>query len=354
MQDSELFEFLKNQNTLLNETITSLQSTIIELRKEIKELREANLEVVNSLNIQIEELTRKLKEAEDNLNTDSHNSNFPPSTDIFGKTSKKKEKNDEASKIKQTQSMRKASGQKAGGQPRHTGSTKVINHVNNVQRHCNSKCQNCANFLNCLKNFAKVENEKRYTIDIIISTNITEHQIVTFSKCPISGETLTGDFPEGVNSHMQYGNNLSSFIVLLNHLGLSCKRIQDLVSNSFNINLSQGTIINKINKCADIMKEAVEDIIKPGLCNSNRVHFDETSVNSNNKRLWVHSSSNDNYTYLTLNQKRGKEGIDHNGVLKSMKIGSYAIHDCWGSYLPYKNVRHVLCNKYCFYKVSSL
>ena len=242
--------------------------------------------------------------------------------------------------------MRRSSGQKAGGQSGHSGFTKVIKHVDYVEKHCNSKCNGCPNYLNCLNKLAKIEHEKRFTVDIIVKSNIIEHQIVNISKCPISGETLKGDFPKGVNSHMQYGNNLSSFIVLLNHLGLSCNRIQDLVSDSFNINLSQGTIINKINKCADIMKEAVEDVIKPGLRNSLIVHADETGVNVNSKKMWVHSSSNNDYTYLTLNQRRGKDGINHNGVIGNMKSSSYVVHDCWGSYFSYKNVQHILCNQH--------
>ena len=55
----------------------------------------------------------------------------------------------------------------------------------------------------------------------------------------------------------------------------------------------------------------------------------------------VHNASQANYTFQTVNKKRGQEGIDANGVIGKSK--DIAVHDCWGSYFKYTNVTHAVC-----------
>ncbi|MEG0855491.1 MAG: transposase [Terrisporobacter sp.] len=48
--------------------------------------------------------------------------------------------------------------------------------------------------------------------------------------------------------------------------------------------------------------------IKELTINSSIVNFDETGTRVNKKTKWVHNASNSQYTYLTVEDKRGYEG----------------------------------------------
>jgi hypothetical protein len=55
-------------------------------------------------------------------------------------------------------------------------------------------------------------------------------------------------------------------------------------------------------------------------------NFDETGARVDGKLLWIHNSSTPDFTYQTVNPKRGSAGIDANGVLPG--FGGIAVHDC--------------------------
>lgn len=47
------------------------------------------------------------------------------------------------------------------------------------------------------------------------------------------------------------------------------------------------------------------------------------------------------YTYLSIQQKRGHLGMDAIGILPNFQ--GIAVHDCWASYWKYPNVEHDIC-----------
>lgn len=64
-----------------------------------------------------------------------------------------------------------------------------------------------------------VPAEKRYTVDVV------EHLVFRMNACSISGGMPKGEFPEGVNAFIQYGENLNSLIVNLSMDALSADHI---------------------------------------------------------------------------------------------------------------------------------
>ena len=159
--------------------------------------------------------------------------------------------------------------------------------------------------------------------------------------CEEDDKVLEAKFPVNLQSHIQYGDNVSAFIVLLNNLGVSCDRIEELFDNAYNISLCQSTIINKINKCSKLIEPTLNEI-KERLSKSKFIHCDESGVRVEGLTMWTHSASTDLYTYLTCSAKRGYDGIVDNGVLVSM-VGGCAIHDCWAPYWKFHNVEHAIC-----------
>lgn len=301
MTDSEIIEMLKQQNQFLQITVDGLNENIRLLTEEIAELKEK-------------------------LNKNSRNSSKPPSSDGLNKPNPK--------------SLRKKSGKKAGGQKGHKFSNlSVPKKIDRTVHHYPSKCLKCPLFEKC-KGTICVPAEKRYTVDIIVKTDVVEHLAYRMNTCALEGGMPKAAFPEGVNAHIQYGNNLNSLIVNLSMDGLSADHIHKTIGNIFGIPLSQGTVINKIQKCAELVSPVMSKI-KDKLIQSSILNFDETGVRVDGKTKWVHSSSNKQFTYLTLSEYRGKIGMEENGVLPLFK--GIAIHDCWKPYWKFPDVKHGIC-----------
>lgn len=201
-------------------------------------------------------------------------------------------------------------------------------------------CINCPNISKCIDQRACVV-EKRHVIDAVVTVHVTEHQKYSFRKCPFhEGQILQGEFPVGVSATVQYGDNLNALAVALNTVGMvSLKRTHEILGSVFSIPLSTGTISSMVRKCAESVNNTV-NIIRQKVINSTIGHFDETGTRVDGKTMWVHNSSTEDYTYLSVHQKRGTEGMDDNGVLPAFQ--GIAMHDCWKSYWKY-GVMHAVC-----------
>ena len=117
-------------------------------------------------------------------------------------------------------------------------------------------------------------------------------------------------------------------------------RIQTIIDGMISVTLSEGTICSMIEKCGQKVTPIVEKI-KELLIGSSVVNFDETGVRVEGSTQWVHNSSNAKYTYLTVNKKRGQEGIEDNGVIQN--FGGTAVHDCRGAYWKFIDILHAVC-----------
>jgi transposase len=95
-----------------------------------------------------------------------------------------------------------------------------------------------------------------------------------------------------------------------------------------------------INRCADGLTGIIE-VIRQNVSTSGLAHFDETGTNVDGKMHWVHNASTPKFTYLTVNAKRGQEGMDAGGVLP-LFTGT-GVHDCWAPYWKYPSITHALC-----------
>lgn len=315
MTDSEIIEILQTQLKTQQQQNEFLQKTIESLNQNIQSQIET-----------IEKLTEEIADLKEKLNKDSHNSSKPPSSDGYKKPSPK--------------SLRPKSDKKAGGQKGHKFSNlPTPKKIDRAISHYPTKCLKCPMFEKC-KGTICVPAEKRYTVDVIVKTDVVEHTAYRMNACAMEGGMPKAEFPNGVNAHIQYGENLSSLIVNLSMDGLSADHIHKTIGKMFDIPLSQGTVINKVEKCASLVAPVISKI-KKELLKSEVLNFDETGVKVNGKIQWVHSSSSPYFTYLTLSEKRGKEGMDENGVLPLFK--GIAVHDCWKPYWKYENVTHSIC-----------
>ncbi len=310
------------------------RDTIIEqLNKQLEiitEHDERQAVMIQSLTETIAGLQETIKDLQRQLNQNSQNSSKPPSSDGYKKPNPK--------------SQRRKSGRKQGGQNGHPGSHMSIPHdPDEVKQHLPEKCMTCKHLTECLSNGKVFEcGEKRYVVDAIITTKVTEHRSMRACSCMLGENGLSGSFPEGVKAYVQYGDSVSVLVGILNTYGaVSAMRIHVIVGSLLGVSLSTGTITSMVSRCASKVGPALRKI-KELLCNGSLAHFDETGARNNGKLFWVHSSSTDKLTYQTINEKRGKPGMDDNGVLPGFH--GTAVHDRWSPYWKYDGMSHATCN----------
>jgi transposase len=83
-------------------------------------------------------------------------------------------------------------------------------------------------------------------------------------------------------------------------------------------------------------------IVKQQLSQSACIHVDETGVNINGKRHWLHSASNDSWTDFSIKAKRGVEAMNEADILPHFK--GVLCHDHWKPYYRFDGCKHALCN----------
>ena len=297
-------EYLTAQNNALTATVDSMNQTIFELNQTIRELKEQ-------------------------LNKNSKNSSKPPSSDGLKKPA-----------VKKARSLRESSGKKQGAQEGHNGThLSVTISPNHTQNHMHSDCEGCPYRNSCLDKACI--KETRHEIDAVVKVDVTAHNLIKVHECPLHGGCREGSFPADIKATVQYGKNLQAMVVAFNTVGaVSINRTHEILSSVFNIPLATGTIKNMVTRCADSLKGTYEKIRQMMVC-AGLIHCDETGARIDGKTWWVHNASNQDYTYLTIHQKRGRIGIDAADVLPHAR--GIIVHDCWSSYWKYQDVTHAIC-----------
>jgi len=271
------------------------------------------------------------------LDSNSHNSNKPPSSDGYKKQTVKP-------------ALPKGKGRSQGGQKGHKGHT--LQQVESPDKTVTCIPGICT----CGHEFKKEQlilAEKRQVFDLPQpKLEITEYQIFK-ACCPACGQEQKGVAPEGVNAPAQYGNKVKAFVVLLNvNYKLPFKKIQLLVSDLFSYPINESTISLAGEKCYEKLEES-ERIIKSKIIGTNVVHADETGLRTAGKLHWLHTATTLLYTYLFVHEKRGSGAIQSNKSVLRDYIG-WLVHDCWGSYFNLQNLKHAICGAHILRELEGL
>ena len=271
----------------------------------------------------VDELQRKLANAEIKLNKNSTNSSKPPSTDY-----------------KKRPNSRSKSGKSNGGQLGHKGSTLKLNEDPDITIPLepeNCTCGHCFTGSELL-----INEERRQEIDIPKPVTITTEFRSLSYLCPVCGEIHSGAFPANINAPIQYGSNLKAYLIyLMNYQLLPYKRTVDLLANLHNLPISEGTIENILRDFSYRIDEPIE-IIKQAIIDSENAHADESGLRSEGKRQWLHVIGNEQYTYYYFHESRGKNAVDEADVLPHFQ--GTLCHDFWTTYFKFDKCEHSLCN----------
>lgn len=296
--------------TIENINIADTLKGVEDLLKQEKDLSPASRAMFEVLVLVITLLVNR-------LGLNSKNSSKPPSSDPNRKKTTTKNK-----------------GNKIGGQDGHQGTT--LQKIDNPD---------ITEFIKLDRrtlprgDYKDVGYESRQVFDIDISRIVTEYQAQILEDK--NGKQFTAPFPDDVSKAVQYGKNIKAHSVYMSQFQLiPYNRIQDYFQDQLQIPISTGTLFN-FNKEAYGLLEDFEQKAKNKLAESPLIHADETGININGKRLWLHCASSLDWTFFGAHQKRGKAAMDHIGILPL--FSGILCHDHWKPYYKY-SCSHALCN----------
>jgi len=282
-----------------------------------RELLDNDPDVSPALKSAIEVLLMLVTVLINQLGLNSQNSSKPPSSD----PNRKKKK--------------KATGaRKAGGQKGHVGTTlrkfDTPDQIENISVDRRTLPKGT---------YKDVGYESRQVVDIEISRVVTEYRAQILEDA--NGKRYTAAFPEGVSRPVQYGIDVKVHSVYMSQYQLvPYKRIEEDFQDQVRIPISAGTVFN-FNYDAYHKLEAFEAIVKSKLIESGLCHADETGININGKRVWLHCVSNPLWSYYLPHEKRGLDAMQEMGVLPH--FNGVLCHDHWKPYFRF-DCQHALCN----------
>lgn len=305
-----------NEIKILNETITNMKEkhakTVSIMQKELYDLRQENKHLkkvikdkddeIRRLNKRIDNLEKRNTKLENRLSKNSSNSSKPSSTDGFNKI---------------VHGLRKKSSNPIGGQKNHIGSTLNEKKVRDIINSGNDNVFVKREIL--MVNNKNLDGSKKYIIDTSLSVIVTEYNLVYKEDAPA--------LPKELKNCVIYGENLKSFVTLLNvehaiPIQRTVNIIKELTNNA--LQLSTGTIQNFLYELQIKVQPAIENIKKFLLrCEVN--HKDETMLFCNGEPRWFHVFSNKEATYYYYHKSRGNKADVEKGLL--MIFTGTLVHD---------------------------
>lgn len=282
---------------------------------------------IERLERRVGELEEEAAELRRRLAQNSRNSSRPPSSDGLSKPSVNK-------------SLRRPSGRKPGGQPGHEGGRlSPVAVPDEAVTHSPGFCDGCGGDL---AGAPVKDRERRQVFELPeIRLRVVEH-VAERRRC-CCGHVTAGSFPEGVSAPTQYGPRvraLAMYLIARQHLPY--ERTAELFADWLGAPISTGTLASYIAAGAGDLQGFLDEVQRQ-IISASVAHFDETGARVQGRLRWLFSASTDQLTVYALHDKRGKDGIDHAGVLPHFT--GVAVHDGFKPYRRYyDNARHALCN----------
>ena len=214
----------------------------------------------------------------------------------------------------------------------------MVSEPDEVITHSPPSCVGCGGDLSG----APVEgSERRQVFDLPeIRLRVIEH-VVERRRCGC-GHHTTGAFPAGVSAPTQYGPRTRALaIYLIARQHLPYERTAELFSDWLGAPISTGTLAAFIARGAEDLQGFLDEVHRQ-IITTPVAHFDETGARVDGRVRWLFAVSTGQLTFYALHDKRGKDGIDHTGVLPYFT--GVAVHDGFRPYRRYDNARHALCN----------
>jgi transposase len=279
--------------------------------------------LIERMQEQIAALSQHVKDLQDRLAKDSHNSSLPPSSDRF---------------VRQPKSLRKKSEKKTGGQEGHPGTTLRFSQApDEVIEHQVTVCSSCQQDLRQVQACVTL---RRQVVDIPSPRLMVQEHRAEQKQCPRCQHLTLASFPPAVTAPIQYGPRIGAVAVYLTQQQLlPLERTCEVLSDLLGVQMSEATVGELIQRAA-CQLVGVEQQIKEALIEAPVIHQDETGVRVAGKGYWEHVTSTASLTHYQVDASRGQEALNAIGILP--RFTGISIHDGWASYFLY-DCEHALC-----------
>lgn len=277
------------------------------------------------LSARLDASEQRVRQLEERVAKDSHNSSQPPSSDGLNKPKPK--------------SLRTPSQRPTGGQPGHPGHT--LRWVEKPDRTVLHGVERCAGCGRSLAPQAPDRVDRRQVFDLPEpKLEVTEHQAEV--KTCACGWVNRAAFPPEAAAPVQYGLRVKSVAVYLkDYQLLPFERLTEILRDLFACGtFSEGTLANHGAACSRRL-EPVDEIIRAQAAAAAVAGFDETGVRVTGSLHWLHTVSTRGLTWYFAHKRRGRQAMDAADILPGFR--GCAVHDFWDSYLKY-DCEHAFCN----------
>ena len=310
----------------------TIENILLEL-KEMKNIISNQNEIIKELRIENSLLKQEIKNLKESANKDSSNSSKPPSTD---------------NNFKEKESKKNTNNKRGGQKGNRSNNLKKSDNPDVIKVLENAHCINCNHSLIDIK--AKSISSKQVFDIPPVTMQITEFQQHN-KVCPCCRTVNKPDFPKGLNSYVQYGDNIKTFIAYLNtYQMLPYERITELIEDFTSHKMSSGTIYNMLEGFYHKL-ESFETRTKEQLLKSEVINVDETGTKVGAKLHWSHVVSTSKLTYYMIHAKRGQKAIDDMEILPL--FDGIAVHDHWKAYNKYE-CKHSFCNAHILRELNGI
>ncbi len=308
----ELEEALRQRE----EQLRTKDVRIRELEEQLRDLEEQR----HQQDLIIIKQEERLSELERRLGLNSRNSSQPPSSDGLRKPPASPKRGD-------------GSRKKVGGQKGHAGTTlrrtatpdRIVHHYPEVCAHCGT----------AFTEHQSIARKIRQVQDLPepLPLVVTDH-VAHICVCPTCQGTTQTAFPDGVRAAVPYGPNLTRLAVYRNtDQRIPAKRRVETVRDLFGVHLSQGTIVNRVSRCADTY-QVFAGTVRRAVVQAPVTHMDETGIRVEGKLHWLPVACTTLLTFFWMGTGRGDVMRDAAGI---------AVHDFWKPYYTIPDVQHALC-----------
>lgn len=313
---------LRNENTLLRNENSKLCTRVRELESESTE----PLALIACLETRIAELETQRKK-------NSTNSSKSPSTDDDAGRAERSEQANERAATRNASKRKRKPGKQRGAKGRHLARVDP----DHVVTHQPANCHGCGADLCDAKVTA---TETRQVLDFPQRTYEATDHIAEKRRCACGAETKA-EFPPEAMATVCWGPRVAAFaLYLLVCQHLPHKRAAELLRDFLGVHVSTGWVANQTLRYSGRLKPFIE-ALKNLLAASWSAHVDETGTRVKGAKRWVHVMCTEMLTYLFVHEKRGRDALDHAGILERFK--GTLIHDRWHTYWQYMLIRHGLC-----------
>jgi len=235
-------------------------------------------------------------------------------------------------------------GRKPGKQPGAQGSTlRRTEDPTRTRNHVAPECGGCGG---SLADAETVKVTARQVCDLPEETTVevVEHRMHA-RRCGC-GHVTDAPAPAGVTAPIQYGPRLralAAYLVVYQHVPVA--RAAELIAEVTGAAVSTGWISSVVAATGEAC-EPVEDAIRAQLVASYLLHVDETSINVNGARWWIHVASTKTLTSYFLHKSRARKAVVEFGVLPTFT--GIAVHDAYAVYdgPTFAAAMHALCGSH--------